>query len=101
MAEQDPNKELDDKELDQETDDQTLRKISPERLNDLIQVTDTKGWMALLSFSLILTVAIFWLFFGKVPITVKGTCMLINTLGIRSVYGNVTGRIEEFTIKAG
>src|SRR5690242_13436704 len=78
-----------------------VQKISPERLNDMIQVTDSKGWLALLSFALILALAIFWLFFGKIPITVQGTCVLINTLGIRTIITNVAGSIEEFNVKPG
>ena len=48
------------------------RLSSPEQLDQLMQVTDPRGWLILSSFTAILVTAVTWGVFGSLPQTVAG-----------------------------
>ncbi len=75
--------------------------ISPERLDELLEVTDSKGWIALLGLLLLMVCSIGWIFFGKIPTRVNATGMLINVGGIHTITSDSSGRIIKFDINVG
>ena len=54
------------------------RLSSPEQLDQLMQVTSPKGWIALLSICGLLAVVVVWGFVGTIPTTASGDGILIR-----------------------
>jgi hypothetical protein len=52
------------------------RLASPEQLDQLIQITDLRGWLALVALSVLVAVALIWGVAGEILITVDGTGIL-------------------------
>ena len=57
------------------------RLSSPEQLDRLVPISDTFGWLALLTLLLLLSVAVVWGVFGRIPDQVEGKGILVNTGG--------------------
>jgi len=74
---------------------------SPEQLDQLMQVTTTKGWVALLTFCALLGGAVLWGIVGSVPTRVQGTGVIINTGGVYDVMPLASGQIEELSVRPG
>ncbi|CAK0780440.1 Membrane-fusion protein [Gammaproteobacteria bacterium] len=74
---------------------------SPEQLDRLMQVTSTKGWMALLTLCSLLVVAIGWGIFGSVPTQVNGTCILIRPSGVSEIVAPGAGRVADIAVDVG
>lgn len=77
------------------------RLSSPERLDELIYVTDPKGWLALIAVLILLGVAIIWSIFGSIPTKVNGTAILVRSGGVSSITPMVSGRIDDLSIQEG
>ena len=43
------------------------RLSSPEQLDQLMQITNSKGWLALIALAIILGAALVWAIFGRIP----------------------------------
>jgi hypothetical protein len=54
------------------------RLSSPEQLDQLIQITTPKGWLALFGLLLMIATAVLWALFGSVPTQVAGQAVLIE-----------------------
>lgn len=74
---------------------------SPEQLDQLMQVTTTKGWIALLTFCVLLGGSVFWGFIGRVPTRVQGTGVIIKTGGIYDVMPLASGQVTEISVRPG
>lgn len=72
-----------------------------EKLDELIKVTNTKGWLALLSALFLIALMIIWLFYGEILTQVRGTGIIINMAGIKSINSNASGRINHFAVMVG
>lgn len=76
---------------------------APEQLDKLIQVVSPRGWIALLSFYILLISLIIWGIFGSIPSRVEGKGVLLAENG--SIYNAVAppggGRIEDITTSQG
>lgn len=57
------------------------RLSSPEQLDRLVPISDTFGWLALLTLLLLLSAAVVWGVFGRIPDQVEGKGILVNTGG--------------------
>ncbi len=86
---------------------QVFRKVSierlssPEQLDQLVRVTDTKGWMMLTSLGLVLLTGLAWGFFGSVPQNVPSTGMLVKSGGVFDVIAQSAGRITDIAVSVG
>ncbi len=60
------------------------RLSSPEQLDQLMQVTTPKGWLALIALAGLLVTAVILGFVGSIPITVTGQCILLNSSGVNN-----------------
>lgn len=74
---------------------------SPDRLDQLVKVTDTKAWIALLAFIGLSIVVIFWSVFGRIPTKVMGTAILIKTGGVTNVASPIAGQISDVAVIPG
>jgi len=77
------------------------RLSSPEQLDLLMQVTNTRSWIALTGLGLLLTAAVVWGFVGSVPTKVTASGVLIRPGGIFDVYSPGTGQVAQMAVKEG
>ncbi len=54
------------------------RLSSPEQLDQLMQVTTPKGWLALIALAGLLVMVVVFSFVARIPITVAGQCILLD-----------------------
>ena len=74
---------------------------SPERVDSLMQVTTTKGWLALIGFLVVIAGAVVWSVLGSAPDNVEGAGILLREGGIFDIEVSGTGVIEEILIAPG
>jgi multidrug efflux pump subunit AcrA (membrane-fusion protein) len=77
------------------------RLSSPEQLDQLMQVTTPKGWLALLGLGIILLVAVIWGIFGDVPTKVAGQGILLKAEGVYHVPATTAGQVLELYAQVG
>jgi HlyD family secretion protein len=77
------------------------RLSSPEQLDQLLSVTDARGWILLVSFVVLLSTAIIWGFVGSIPQNVGGTGILVRSGGVSEVIALASGRISDIAVTAG
>jgi hypothetical protein len=73
---------------------------SPEQLDQLITVTDPRGWIALIVIMLIIITFLTWSFFAKIPIMISGNGILITSGGVHNIVSLFSGQIKEIKVKA-
>lgn len=77
------------------------RLSSPEQLDQLMPVTDTRGWIALAGIGLLIVVAILWSIFGKIATTVEGHGVLTRREGVELVRSSHAGVVAEVCVAVG
>ena len=77
------------------------RLASPEQLDQLMQVTDPRGWVALAALGAILMTALAWGVMGRVPEQVAGTGILIKSGGVFEVIPSAGGRVSDVAVAVG
>jgi HlyD family secretion protein len=77
------------------------RLSSPEELDQLMQVTNPRAWLALMALGLLLLAAILWSIFGVIPTRISGKGILIRTGGVFDVVSQGDGRVTEIDVTAG
>jgi len=77
------------------------RLSSPEQLDQLMQVTTPKSWIALCSLCGLLVLTVFWGIFGTVPTRVQGMGVLIKTGGVYDVVPLSSGQITDISVRSG
>ncbi len=77
------------------------RLSSPEQLDQLMQVTDPKGWIVLASFGIILFTTVVWGLFGSIPQNINGTGILVKSGGVFEVIALSSGRITDVAVSLG
>lgn len=77
------------------------RLSSPEQLDQLMQVTSPRDWLALLAFLALLAVAVVWGVFGSVPTTAGGEGILLRRGGIVELVATGSGQVEEVLVAVG
>lgn len=87
--------------------EQLFRKVSlerlssPEQLDQLLQVTTPKSWVALLAIGFALTMAIFWGIYGTIQTDVAGQGILIKTGGVLDIEAMSSGEVTALYVRAG
>jgi len=74
------------------------RLSSPEELDQLMQVTTPKGWLALIGLGCILIVAVIWGLFGDIPTKVDGQGVLLRTEGVYHIPATISGQVSELYV---
>lgn len=77
------------------------RLASPEQLDQLMRVTDARGWVALAALGLMLATVIGWGFAGRIPEQVHGVGMLVKSGGIFQVTPSAGGRVMDVAVGVG
>ena len=71
------------------------RLSSPEQLDELMQMTAPKSWLALAAFGALLTTALIWGIFGRIADQVHGRGILLKSGGIFVVAARGEGNVLE------
>ena len=74
------------------------RLASPERLDEVMEVTDARGWVALAAIALLIGVAVGWSIVGVLPEKVTGSGILVRSGGVLEVVANANGRITDIPV---
>ena len=77
------------------------RLSSPEQLQLLMRVTDSKGWLALAACAVLLLTALVWGFLGSVPTKVAGSGILIPTGGLAAIVAVADGQLTGLEARVG
>ncbi|MDP9120504.1 MAG: NHLP bacteriocin system secretion protein [Acidobacteriota bacterium] len=77
------------------------RLSSPEQLDQLMQVTDPRGWMALAALGALLLVALGWGWYGSVPTEAPGEGILIRRGGVSDLVATGSGQVEQVLASVG
>ena len=65
------------------------RLSSPEQLDQLLRVTDRRGWLALTAIGMLLVIAVAWGILGSVSSKVTGEGLLMRRGGMRTVAAEI------------
>ena len=80
--------------------EKALAKLSsPEQLDQLIIITDRKGWLALLAIGLILIASLIWAITGHLPVIMSGSGILIAEGGIHEMISLNEGIVKEVKVQ--
>jgi len=77
------------------------RLSSPEQLHALMQVTDARGWLALLGCALLLATAVVWGVFGRIPTKVEASGILIHSGGLADIAAVSVGQVTALEVDVG
>jgi HlyD family secretion protein len=77
------------------------RLSSPEQLDQLLQVTGPRGWIALGALGLLLVTALGWGVLGSIPTTANGEGILLRQGGVSNVATPESGQVEELLVAVG
>ena len=77
------------------------RLASPEQLDQLMEVTDSKGWWTLSALAALVVAAMLWSWVGRIPTTVQGTGILLREGGVFDVQTTAGGQVMELNVTEG
>lgn len=77
------------------------RLSSPEQLDQLVQVTDPRGWLALTGLGALLFAAICWGVWGSIPTEAQGEGILLRQGGVSALVSAANGQVEEILVSVG
>ncbi|HEX9944652.1 MAG TPA: NHLP bacteriocin system secretion protein [Thermoanaerobaculia bacterium] len=77
------------------------RLSSPEQLDQLMQVTDPKGWFALGALGVLLLTSVAWGVFGAIPTEARGEGILLRRGGVSSLVAAENGQVQEILVAVG
>ncbi|MES1240551.1 MAG: NHLP bacteriocin system secretion protein [Acidobacteriota bacterium] len=77
------------------------RLSSPEQLDQLLQVTNPRGWLALGALGALLLAALGWAIFGSIPTEAGGEGILLRQGGVTSLVAAEQGQVEELLVSVG
>ncbi len=77
------------------------RLSSPEQLDQLLQVTNPKGWLALGALGALLLTALTWGALGSIPTMAAGEGILLRRGGVSQIFSAESGQVEELLVSVG
>ena len=77
------------------------RLSSPEQLDQLMQVTSPRGWLALWAMVALAGAALLWGVFGAIPTEAVGEGILIRRGGVSDLVATGTGQVEQMLVGVG
>lgn len=77
------------------------RLASPEQLDQLLQVTNPTGWLALGSVVALLVAALIWGVVGTIPTEARGEGILLRQGGVSDLVAASSGQVEELLVTVG
>jgi len=80
--------------------EKALAKLSsPEQLDQLIIITDSKGWIALLATGLIVISSLIWAFTAHLPVIIGGSGILVAQGGLHEMVALNDGLVKDVKVK--
>jgi hypothetical protein len=77
------------------------RLSSPEQLDQLMQVTSPRAWLALIGLGSLIVVGVLWAVFGTIETTEIGQGILIRGSGILTVEAPESGQVTRLNVQPG
>lgn len=77
------------------------RLSSPEQLDQLMQVTDSRGWLALAALVVLIAAVLIWSFVGSIPTEAPGEGILIRRGGVSDLVATGSGQVEQVLVAVG
>lgn len=77
------------------------RLSSPEQLDQLMQVTNPQGWLALAALGALLLAALAWGMLGSIPTVAAGEGILLRQGGVADLVATGTGQVAELDVQLG
>ncbi len=77
------------------------RLSSPEQLDQLLQVTNPRGWLALGALGALLLTSLAWAVFGSIPTEAGGEGILLRQGGVTNLVAAEQGQVEEVLVSVG
>ncbi len=77
------------------------RLSSPEQLDQIMQVTTPRGWIALATICALLSGTVVWGFYGSVPTNVRAMGVLIKSGGVYDIVPRAGGLIADVAVRPG
>jgi HlyD family secretion protein len=77
------------------------RLSSPEQLDQMVQVTDPKGWLALAGLGALLLATVGWGIWGSIPTEAAGTGILLRQGGVSDLVSAASGQVQEVLVRVG
>ena len=77
------------------------RLASPEQLDQLMEVTDTRAWWTLAALGALVVAALVWSMVGRIPTTIEGTGILLREGGVFDVQTIAGGQVIEMDVVEG
>jgi HlyD family secretion protein len=77
------------------------RLSSPEQLDQLMQVTDPKGWLALCALGVLLAAGLAWGVWGAIPTEAAGDGILLRRGGVSDLVATGSGPVQEVLVSVG
>ncbi len=77
------------------------RLSSPEQLDQLLQVTEPRGWLALSGLGALILASLSWGVFGSIPTEARGEGILLRRGGVSSLVATEAGQVEELLVGVG
>lgn len=77
------------------------RLASPEQLDQLLHVTDARGWAGLAGLGTLLAAAVAWGALGRIPEVVAGSGILVKGGGVYEVTTSAPGRVVDVAVDVG
>ena len=77
------------------------RLSSPEQLDQLLQVTNPRGWLALGALGALLLASLTWAIFGSIPTEAGGEGILLRQGGVTNLVAAEQGQMEEVLVSVG
>lgn len=74
---------------------------SPERLNEMVNITSSRSWLMISAISGIVIAFILWSIFGELPYTINGQGILLQPGGVIEISAIAPGRISKTLINEG
>lgn len=74
---------------------------SPDELDTLMTVTDTRSWVALVALGMVVFLTVIWGFYGTLPVKVSGQGILIKSGGVKNVVTSDGGQVMDLQVEVG
>jgi HlyD family secretion protein len=77
------------------------RLSSPEQLDQMVQVTDPRGWLALAGLGALLLACLGWGVWGSIPSEAQGEGILLRQGGVADLVSAANGQVAELLVGVG
>jgi HlyD family secretion protein len=77
------------------------RLSSPEQLDELLRVSNTRSWLAFIALLALIAVSIVWACTGSIPVTTSGSGIIVRTGGVLNVVSPTSGVLLELKGRVG